>query len=78
MPMEESFALTDFFGKQKVSLVLQGHDHYREDLTYSDVRYIVLGAIKDGFESPEYLKVKVSKDNLELEWQVITPSDIYN
>ena len=37
MPIEESFALIDFLGRQKVSLVLQGHDHYREELTYKGV-----------------------------------------
>ena len=71
MPLDESYALIDFFGKQKVSLVLQGHDHYREDLTYANVRYTVLGAIKDGIKAPEYLKVNVTKDNIELEWQTI-------
>ena len=71
MTLEESYALIDFLGKQKVALVLQGHDHYREDLTYDNVRYTVLGAIKDGSETPEYLKVNVSQDNIELDWQLI-------
>jgi hypothetical protein len=72
MTLEESYALIDFFGEEKVSLVLQDHDHYREDLTYDGVRYTVLGAIKDEVEAPEYLKVNISQDNLELEWQMIT------
>jgi 3',5'-cyclic AMP phosphodiesterase CpdA len=72
MTLEESYALIDFFGEQKVSLVLQGHDHYREDLTYDGVRYTVLGAIKDEVEAPEYLKVNIGQDNIELEWQMIT------
>ena len=71
MTLEESYALIDFLGKQKVALVLQGHDHYREDLTYDNVRYTVLGAIKDGSETPEYLKVNVSQDDIELDWQLI-------
>lgn len=72
MTLEESYALIDFFGEQKVSLVLQGHDHYREDLTYDGVRYTVLGAIKDEVEAPEYLKINIGQDNIELEWQMIT------
>lgn len=63
---------TNFFGEQKVSLVLQGHDHYREDLTYGGVRYTVLGAIKDEVEAPEYLKVNVSQETIGFDWQVIS------
>ena len=71
MPIEESIRLIDFLDRQDVSLVLQGHDHYREDLTYGQVRYIVLGAIHDGIEAPEYLKVNVTEDKIDLEWQSI-------
>ena len=71
MPLEESFALIDFLGKQKVSLVLQGHDHYREDLTYDNVRYTVLGAINDHMADPEYLKVYVNQDGIDFDWRTI-------
>lgn len=71
MPIEESFSLIDFLGKHDVSLVLQGHDHYREDLNYDNVRYVVIGTIRDESESPEYLKIKVSPGKLELDWQSI-------
>ena len=71
MPIEESFALIDFLGKQNVSLVLQGHDHYREDLTYDSVRYTILGAIHDEMEAPEYLKVRVNQESIRLDWQMI-------
>ena len=72
MPIEESFALIDFFGRQKVSMVLQGHDYYREDLTYDNVRYIIVGAIHDESGIPEYLKVNVDKDGAHLDWQLIS------
>ena len=72
MPIEECFALIDFLGKQNASLVLQGHDHFREDLTYGKVRYSVLGAIHESSEAPEYLKINVSKDRIDLDWQVIS------
>ncbi|MBR5835086.1 MAG: metallophosphoesterase [Bacteroidales bacterium] len=68
MPLEESLTLIDFLGRNDVSLVLQGHDHYREDLTYDNVRYVVLGAISDAIEEPEFLKVNVSKDEIQLEF----------
>ena len=71
MPIEESFALIDFLGKQDVSLVLQGHDHYREDLTYDNVRYTVLGAINDHMANPEYLKVFVNQEGIRLAWKTL-------
>ena len=72
MPIEESFALLDFLGRQNVSLVLQGHDHYREELTYKGVNYTVVGAIADRAEAPEYLKVEVSPSGMHLDWHLIT------
>ena len=71
MPLEESFSFIELLGKHDVSLVLQGHDHYREDLNYDNVRYVVIGTIRDESESPEYLKIKVSPGKLELDWQSI-------
>ena len=71
MPLEEVYSLLDLLGKHNVSLVLQGHDHYREDLTYDNVRYTVLGTIKDEAEAPEYLKLTVSDAGISFEWQMI-------
>jgi hypothetical protein len=71
IPIEETFALMDFLGRHDVSLVLQGHDHYREDLIYNKVRYTVLGAIKDEMESPEYLKINVNNNEMNYDWQLI-------
>ena len=71
MPLEEVYSLLDLLGKHNVSLVLQGHDHYREDLTYDNVRYTVLGTIKDEAEAPEYLKLTVSDDGISFDWQLL-------
>ena len=68
MPIEESLSLINFLGKQKVSLVLQGYDHYREDLTFDEVRYVILGSIRDEMDAPEYLKVKADNEGLSLDW----------
>ena len=68
MPFEESFALLDLFARHNVTLVLQGHDHYREDLTYDGVRYTVVGTIKDSADKPEYLKVTLNAEGLRYEW----------
>lgn len=71
MPIEETFALIDFFGQHDVTLVLQGHDHYREELTYKDVNYTVVGAIADRVDNPEYLKVEATPLGLGLSWQIM-------
>lgn len=71
MPMEEVYSLLELLGRHNVSLVLQGHDHYREDLTYDNVRYTVLGTIKDEAEAPEYLKLTVSDAGISFDWQMI-------
>ena len=71
MPIEESFALMELFGKQDVSLVLQGHDHYRENLVYDGVKYTVVGTIRDESKAPEYLKVTVTAAGVSLDWQLI-------
>lgn len=68
LPIEETYALLDLLGSHNVSLVLQGHDHYREDLILKDVRYTVLGTIKDEAEAPEYLIVNASDTGLHLDW----------
>ena len=68
MPFEESFALMELFARHNVTLVLQGHDHYREDLTNNGVRYTVVGTIKDEATEPEYLKVAVSPTGVAYEW----------
>lgn len=68
MTIDESYSLLDLFGKHNVSLVLQGHDHYREDLTYDNVRYTVLGAISDKLKPAEYLKMKVNSDGISFDW----------
>ena len=71
LPMDETYALIDFFERQNVALVLQGHDHHRDDEIYGKVRYTTLGTIKDGTETPEYLKVHVNQEDIQLDWQLI-------
>lgn len=71
MPIEESLSLIDFLAKHDVSLVLQVHDHYRDDLTFHNVRYSIFGTIRDESKSPEYLKVNVSQENIHLDRQFI-------
>ena len=68
---DETFELMDFLSKNKVNLVLQGHDHYREDLTFNGVRYTTVGTIRDEIEAPEYLRVKVTDKGLQFIWELM-------
>ncbi len=74
MHLEETYSLMDILARYDVSLVLQGHDHYREILTYDNVCYVVIGAISDKSDTPEYLKVEVSSEGLGLNWKIINQS----
>ena len=40
-------------------------------LPYDNVRYTILGAIHDGAEAPEYLKVHVTPEDVQLDWQYL-------
>lgn len=68
LPMDETFALLEVFSKYRVELVLQGHDHYRDDQMFNGVRYTVVGTIEDSVDNPEYITVFVNNDNIELDW----------
>lgn len=67
-PLEETLALTDLFSRRKVDLVLQGHDHSREDVMFRGVRYTTVGTLKDGCPRPEYARVTVSAGDIMLDW----------
>lgn len=69
--LDESMALVDLLGKHNTTLVLQGHDHYREDLVFNNVRYTVVGTIRDECEAPEYLRVNVNEEGIILEWELL-------
>ena len=71
MPIEESFSLVDLLARQNVSLVLQGHDHTREDLKCGNVRYTVIGSISDKVKKPEFLKIRVSGKNVAYDWVLL-------
>ena len=71
MTMEETAILTNLFSKKRVTLCLQGHDHYREDLTFGGVRYTIVGTIRDDFEKPEFLTILVSKNGVEYDWKYL-------
>ena len=71
LPMDETMMLMDLFSRHRVTICLQGHDHFREDLTFGGVRYTIVGTIRDEFEKPEFLCIRLSDDGVEYEWKYI-------
>lgn len=68
MPMEETMKLVQLFAEHNVSLVLQGHDHYREELAFMGVNYTIVGSMRCEMEQAEYLQLIVSDDDIESIW----------
>ena len=68
MALEESAAIADLFSRHDVMLCLQGHDHYREDLTLGGVLYTIVGTIRDEAQKPEYLKIRLSGAGVDYDW----------
>ncbi len=71
MAFEETAALTELFSRHRVTLCLQGHDHYREDLVLGGVRYTIIGTISDNAQRAEYLIIRLSDKGAEYHWEYI-------
>lgn len=71
IPMEEVMMLLGLFKEHNVTLCLQGHDHHRSDLTFTSVRYTVVGTIRDEAENPEYLCIRLSNEGVEYDWRLL-------
>ena len=71
LPLDETLGLIDLFDKHDITLVLQGHDHTREDLKCGNVRYTVIGSISDKVKKPEFLKIRVSGKNVAYDWVLL-------
>lgn len=69
--IEETATLTELISRYKVTLCLQGHDHYREDLVLGGVRYTVVGTIKEDAKRAEYLVINMSDNGPEYQWEYI-------
>ena len=69
--LEETALLSKLFSQHMVTLCLQGHDHYREDLVLGGVRYTIVGTIRDDFPKAEYLVIHTSDSGVEYQWECI-------
>ena len=71
IPIDETIMLLNLFREHKVTLCLQGHDHFREDFVFAGVRYTVVGTIRDEVENPEYLCITLSNEGVRYDWKLL-------
>ena len=69
LSLEETAVLTDLLSRHRVTLCLQGHDHYREDIVLDGVRYTIVGTIREDAERAEYLVISLSNSGPEYKWE---------
>lgn len=61
-PLEETYFLLNLFAEKHVEIVLQGHDHHRDEQHFNGVTYITLDDLKDNTPNASYLIVNVGYD----------------
>lgn len=60
--MEETYDLLDLFDRYDVSMVLQGHSHYRDITTFKDVVYLRVDALEDHYPDAFYTILNVGRN----------------
>lgn len=59
--LEETYELTDLFGRYGVDWCLNGHDHSREVTDYKGVTYITVDAMNDAEPHPAYMVARIGE-----------------
>lgn len=59
--LEETYEILDLLGKNGVDWYVSGHDHAREVTHFKDVTYIIVDAITDTADYPEYMVATVGR-----------------
>lgn len=63
-PMEETYDLAGLISDHGVTAAICGHEHHWSDITFKNVRHIVLDALSLEADSPSYSIVTVGHHNL--------------
>jgi len=63
--IEEIHVLLDLFAQHNVNYVITGHDHYQYEETFGETTYITMDAIVEGFKNPTFLKLNISKEEIQ-------------
>jgi predicted phosphodiesterase len=63
-PVEELSVLIDLFTRYHVDMLVAGHDHEPSEELFGITEYVIVGAISDEDEDPNYMTLKVENGNL--------------
>lgn len=63
-PVEELSVLIDLFTRYNVDMLVAGHDHEPSEELFGLTEYVIVGAISDKDEDPNYMTLKVENGNL--------------
>jgi predicted phosphodiesterase len=63
-PVEELTVLIDLFTRYHVDILIAGHDHIPSEELFGITEYVIVGAISDDDEDPNYMKLRVENGNL--------------
>ena len=61
LALEETYAITDMFGKYEVEYVWSGHQHARQSVLFKGVNYLVLDSSKDEEKGQAYMTVDMGQ-----------------
>lgn len=61
LALEETYAITDMFGKYGVEYVWSGHQHARQSVIFKGVNYLVLDSSKDEEKGQAYMTVGMGR-----------------
>ena len=61
---EELLVLLDLFAENRIDLVIQGHDHKRNEEIFGNTTYITLDAMQDVNDDASYLELEVNTDRI--------------
>ena len=62
--VEELTVLIDLFTRYQVDMLIAGHDHVPSEELFGITDYVIVGAISDNDEDPNYMKLRVENGNL--------------
>jgi len=63
-PVEELSVLIDLFTRYHVDMLVAGHDHEPSEALFGITEYVIVGAISDLDQDPNYMILKVENGNL--------------
>lgn len=66
--VEELSVLIDLFTRYQVDMLIAGHDHLPSEELFGITDYVIVGAISDNDEDPNYMTLRVENGNLRNEF----------